>query len=200
MRREISHSRAAALTALGAFVLHQLHFLLVSGSGTGEELRQAGYSFIGHVPPTLAGFAVTVLVARLALAYFGSPTGASASPRSPLRRCAFFALSVFAVYVAQETLEAVLFAHHADTVLAALGQGSWLTLLLAACLGPVLFALDRWITRLEELVAEIGQRPNFSPNQATDDKPRRAAQLAAGLSPLAFGLARRPPPLALSLG
>lgn len=200
MRREISHSRAAALVALGAFAVHQLHFLLVSGSGTGEELREAGYSFIGHVPPTLAAFAVTVLVARLALAYFGSPTGASASARSPLRRCAFFALSVFAVYVAQETLEAALFAHHADTVLAALGQGSWLALLLAACLGPVLFALDRWITRLEELVAEIGQRPSFPPKPGTDGKSGRTARSRAGLSPLAFGLARRPPPLARSLG
>ena len=97
MRREISHSRAAALIALGAFAVHQLHFLLVSGSGTGEELREAGYSFIGHVPPTLAAFAVTVLIARLALAYFGSPADTSGSARSPLRRCAFFALSVFAV-------------------------------------------------------------------------------------------------------
>lgn len=36
MRREISHSRAAALISFRVLAVYQLNFLLVSGSGTGE--------------------------------------------------------------------------------------------------------------------------------------------------------------------
>jgi len=198
MRREASHSRTAALIALGAFAVHQLHFLLVSGSGVGEELRREGYTYLGHVPPTLAALAFTVIAARLLIAYLGLTRRSSGSALSPLQRCFLFGLAIFAVYVAQETLEALLFAHHADGVLVALGQGAWLTLLLSICLGPVCFALDRWMGRLEELVAEIGHRPNFSRRARINSKPRHFAQVRANLSPLAFGLARRPPPLAPS--
>lgn len=198
MRRDASHSRTAALIALGAFAVHQLHYLLSSGSGLGEELRAEGYSYLGHVPPTLAGLAFTVIAARLLIAYFGLTKRSSGSSRPPLQRSALFAIAIFGVYVAQETLEAVFFAQHAEGVLSALGHGWWMTLLLSACLGPVFFALDRWIGRLERLVAEIAQPQTFSPAAKENHRPRRAADVRIGLSPLAFGLARRPPPLALA--
>ncbi|MGD9734253.1 MAG: hypothetical protein AB7V58_01400 [Solirubrobacterales bacterium] len=163
----------------------------------GEELRAEGYSYLGHVPPTLAALAFTVIAARLLIAYFGPTKQSSGSSRPPIQRSAIFVVAIFGVYVAQETLEAVLFAPHAEGVLAALGHGWWLTLLLSAFLGPIFFALDRWIGRLEQLVAEIAQPQTFSSTAKENRKPGRAADVRIGLSPLAFGLARRPPPLAL---
>lgn len=194
MRRELLHSRAWALVSLGAFLIHQLHFLLVSGSAIGQDLREAGHSYLGHVPSSFAALAVLLIAGRLVFAYFGLCGQTAAPTGSPLRRCAVFAVSVFAVFVVQETFEALLFAHHAESILVAFGQGCWLTLLLAGCLGPILLLLDRWIGRIEKLVTESG-RYQAASSTGADVGPKYVAEVFARLSPLAFGLARRPPPL-----
>jgi hypothetical protein len=198
MRRQVTNSRTAALVALAAFVIHQLHFLLSAGTAAGQSLREDGYSYLGHVPVTLGALALTVIVARLLAVYLGaqSPRSGSAGPllRSPAR----FAVAVLAIYAVQETLEAVLFSHHAEGILAGLAHGWWLTLLLAVFLGPAFFVLDRWVGRLELLVAAIARPPAFARNSLDARRPSAAPAARPRLSPLAFGLARRPPPSQLA--
>lgn len=198
MSRGASYSRTAALVALGAFAVHQLHFLLSAGSGAGEDLRREGYTFLGHVPVTLGALAVTVIAARLLIAYFATPKLSPMRPGASLRHPALVAVAVFGVYLAQEGLEAVFFARHAEGVLAALANGLWLALLLSAFLGPLFFALDSWLGRLEHLVASIADPPSYGSASRDSEKPHYVLRPASALSPLAFGLARRPPPPALS--
>ncbi len=193
MRRPALHSRSVALVAFAAFAVHQLHFLLSAGTAAGEELRREGYSYLGHIPATLAALAITAIAARLLLACFAPAVGRTGS-LGALRHPVRFAVAILAVFAAQETLEALLFAHHAEGVLAALAQGWWLTLLLCAILGPLFFVLDRWLGRLERLVAATGPRPAPRRARARATLPVARREPASGLSPLAFGLARRPPP------
>ncbi len=190
------HSRTAALVALAAFAVHQLLFLLSAGTAAGDELRSEGYSYLGHIPATLAALALTVIVGRLVLAFAGpDSTRAGSSGGRVLGHPARFAFAVLAVYVTQETLEAALFAHHAEGILAGLAQGWWLMLLLTAFLGPIFFLLDRWLGRLEAFVAAIGSPITLA--RSTPDAGGSPASSADACrpSPLAFGLARRPPPL-----
>lgn len=195
MRRELLHSRAWALVAFGAFLIHQLHFLLVSGSAVGEDLRQAGHSYLGHVPSALAALAVVLVAGRLVFAYFGL-CGHRPTPRcSPLGRGALFALAVFALFFAQEIAEALLFAHHAEGMMVALGQGCWLTLVLSACIGPILLLLDSWMGRVEYFLTKIGGDRSASPTGMAALSSYAVDSFIGLLSPLAFGLARRPPPL-----
>ncbi|MDX6622870.1 MAG: hypothetical protein QOE75_802 [Solirubrobacterales bacterium] len=193
------HSRTMALVALAAFAVHQLHFLLSAGTAAGEELRREGYSYLGHIPVTLAALAVTVIAARLLVAYFGpGSTRTGSFGRGLLRHPARFALAILAVYVVQETLEAALFAHHAEDILACLAQGWWLTLALCALLGPIFFLLDRWLGRLEQIVAGFARPITLARAIPDAGRSLSSAEVAVALSPLAFGLARRPPPLSLA--
>lgn len=91
-------------------------------------------------------------------------------------------------------MESALFADHAQVIGGTLGEGGWVAIGLALILGPLCCLLDVGIGRLETRVARLAQvclRVAAAPAQLT-----LAAQriVPAGLSPLGFDLAQRPPP------
>jgi hypothetical protein len=146
------------------------------------------------------GLGVATLAAgltRAALGLAGSGgRGRGALPASIAARTVLYAASIAVAFAIQETAEGALFAGHAAGIAAILGLGGWLALPLALVFGAVCALLDGGLARLESLVArrtETAGRPR-APRSAGGAAPR--ASLPLPTVPLAFGLARRPPPLA----
>src|SRR5680860_637882 len=191
MRRVGTPSRTAALIALGSFAVHQLRFLIVLGGGAGDELERQGHSYLGHVPPTLAAFAFAVIAARLWTAYTGTAKPDAVPSGSVLRRSIAFGLAILSVYIAQEMLESALFVGHAQGLAGVFGEGGWLAVAFAFCLGPLCFLLDRGIGRLEALVAGVAPLESHTPAALLSRPSGHSLYVPAVLSPLAFGLARR---------
>ncbi len=185
MRRVGSFSRTAALVALGSFAVHLLRFLIAMASGAHDEVQ--GQSFLGHVPPTLAAVGFALIAARLWVSYTGTASIRGSAPGSFWRRALAFAVAIASVYLAQEMLEAALFSGHAQGIAGVLGDGGWVAIAIAALLGPLCCLLDVGIGRLQVRL-RIPASPALSKLAAPPILP-------PGISPLAFGLAQRPPPL-----
>jgi hypothetical protein len=186
----IAHNvRLAAILALGAFALHQLRYLIAFGSSA--ELAEQGHDYMTDLLPAIA---VLVLAGLLATLIRGTE-GASSTRAAPLaRRIAVFAGALLVIYLTQESLESGLFAGHSAGPAGLLANGGWLALPLALVIGTLSALLARVLEGVERAIAlvhatRVRSRPPSVRGRAL---PARALRLSA--SPLAFGLARRPPP------
>jgi hypothetical protein len=193
-RRHGSTPRSAALIALAALAVHQLRYLLAYGSDAHSELLRQGHAYLFQSLPVLIGFGLSAVAASLVRAVLRGPAGA-AIPSHRLRAL-LYATSIAAVFAVQETAEGLLFAAHASGIAAVFAAGGWLVLPLAMLFGALCAALDGGLAKLESLVARVESplpRPR-APRRDGANGSRTAVPLAS--CPLAFGLARRPPPLA----
>ena len=193
IRRQGSIPRSAGLIVLAALAVHQLRYLLAYGAGTHESLAAQGHAYLLHALPVLAGFAIAAIAAGLLRAAITGAPGAAAL-KSRQARMAGYALAILAVFSIQESLEGALFAGHASGAEAVLGAGGWLALPLAALLGAVCALLDSALARLEILVAAPA-RGSRRRAPRRSGVARRARSAARATRLLAFGFARRPPPL-----
>jgi hypothetical protein len=194
-RSNSSLVRTAALIALGSLAVHQLRYLLAYGAGAGAELSHQGHAYLAQLLPVLLGFAFAGLAAGLVRAAM-RPRGPAPASSSSIARAALYAVAIASVFALQESAEGLLSAGHPSGLAGVFGGGGWIALFLSALLGVLCAALDRGLVVLESLVAELAGPParRRAPVRCGVARPRAAAPLA--LLPLAFGLARRPPPLA----
>jgi hypothetical protein len=188
----IAHNvRLAAILAVGAFALHQLRYLIAFGGSASAEMAQHGHGYMTDLLPALA---VLVLAGALATLIRGTE-GASPSRGSLVGRVALFASALFIVYACQESFEGMLSAGQPAGI-ADVANGSWIALPLSLVLGALAALLARALERVEHVIGlthadRSRARPPAVRGRAS---PARTQRLAA--APLAFGLARRPPPLA----
>jgi hypothetical protein len=175
----IAHNvRLAAILALGAFALHQLRYLLTFGSSA--DLAEAGHRYMAEL---LAPIAVLVLAGAVATLIRG--TEGALPARAPLgRRTAVFAVALLAIYFGQESLEAMLATGH-PLGPATLAAGGWIALPLALGIGALAALLANALERVERAIAVV---------HAVRGRALPARVLSLLSAPLAFGLARRPPP------
>jgi hypothetical protein len=186
----IAHNvRLAAIVALGAFALHQLRYLLAFGSGT-ADLAEHGHRYMTDLLPAIA---VLVLAGAVATLIRGTE-GASPSGVPLTRRIAIFAGALLAIYLAQESLEAALSAGHPVVPVTLLGQGGWLALPLALFIGTLSAFLARALEGVERAIALVHAIRVRSRAPAVRGRALPARALRLAFAPLAFGLARRPPP------
>jgi hypothetical protein len=181
----IAHNlRVASILAVGAFALHQLRYLIASGASSAE------HSAHGYMTDLMAPIAVLMLAAALATLIRG--TEGAAPARAPLgRRIALFAGALFAIYVGQETLEAILTAGYPVM----LADGGWLALPLAAGIGALSALFASALERVERAIAIVhAERVRRSRPPAVRGRALPARVISLLSAPLAFGLARRPPP------
>jgi hypothetical protein len=164
--------RTSALIALGAFVVHQLRYL----AGGGAAAVGPQHSYLGDVLPLLLVLAVSSALGATAVALTtGSATRRSAS-------WAFCATALLLIFGVQETAEG----------LAPFAHGGWIA-------APIAIVVGRAVSMLLALFRSVEQRLTASrprrraPAVVGQPRPCRARVLAR--DPLAFGLARRPPPL-----
>lgn len=193
-RRHGSTPRTAALIALAALAVHQLRYLLAYGSDAHAELLRQGHAYLFQSLPVLIGFGLSAIAAGLVRALLRGPAGTAIA--SHRLRALLYATSIVAVFGVQESAEGMLFAGHASGIAAVFGAGCWLVLPLAMLFGALCAALDGGLAKLESLVARVESRlprPR-APRRHSATGSRTAVPLAS--FPLAFGLARRPPPLA----
>jgi hypothetical protein len=185
----VAHNvRLASILAVGAFALHQLRYLIASGASSSAE--HAAHRYMSDL---MAPIAVLVLAAALATLIRG--TEGAAPERAPLaRRIGLFAGALFAIYVGQETLEAALSMGApgvADSIVA--GSG-WLAVPLAAGIGALSAMLASALDRVEQAIAIVHAERVRSRAPAVRGRALPARCLSLAFAPLAFGLARRPPP------
>ena len=191
-RRHGAVPRSAALIALAALGVHQLRYLLAYGGGAHEELARQGHGYLFGALPILIGFAVaTIAAGLLRAALTSSPAPALASVRC---RAAVYAGAVLAVFAVQETTEGALFAGHASGLAAVLGAGGWLALPLALLFGSLCALLDGGLARIERSIAAAAGSPQTRRWQLRTARVTSWRGTPLPSRPLAFGLARRPPP------
>jgi hypothetical protein len=190
----LSLARAAALIAVAELCVHQLRYLLSFGGAAGDQLARQGHSYLAGAAPVLAALAVSLIAAGVLRAALGGrrPIRFASLPR----RTALFALAILAVYCVQESVEGVLSPGHPAGLAALLAHSGLLAVPLSIACGAVGALLDRSFSCLEQLVAAhlspARRRSRAAPRARLPRSPGLAVRAA---SPLAFGLARRPPPL-----
>lgn len=179
--------RLASILAVGAFTLHQLRYLIASGSSSSAE--HAAHDYLTSL---MAPIAVLVLAASLATLIRG--TEGAAPERAPLgRRIALFAAALFGIYVGQESLEAILTVGHSAPFDSMFAGGAGVAVPLAVAIGAASALLASVLERVEHVIAVVHAKRMLSRPPAIRGRalPARGLSLPA---PLAFGLARRPPP------
>jgi hypothetical protein len=181
--------RLASILAVGAFALHQLRYLIADGGSS--SAAQESHRYMSDL---LAPLAVLFLAAVLATLIRGTE-GASAT-RAPLaRRIAVFAGALLAIYVGQELLEGLIALGHPAGPEALLGGGGWIAVPLAVTIGALSALLAHVLEGVERVIAVIhAERPPRSRAPAVRGRALRAPGISLIFAPLAFGLARRPPP------
>jgi hypothetical protein len=185
----IAHNvRLAAILAVGAFALHQLRYLAASGASS-----PAGLAGHGYMTDLMAPIAVLVLAGALATLIRG--TEGAAPARGPLRRrIALFTAALLAIYVGQESLETLLTMGHSAGGVPVLAGGGWIAVPIALAIGALSAVLARALEAVERAIAIVHAESRRSRAPAVRGRPLEARGLRLPSSPLAFGLARRPPP------
>jgi hypothetical protein len=189
--RPTSIPRTGALVALGALAVHQLRYLAAYGSDTGHQLAHQGHGYLFSALPVVAGFAAAALAACvLRSAVAGMPNRTRSA--GPL----LYALAIVSVFSCQELMEGAFSEGHAVGLGAVFAHGGWLAVPLALVIGWTCSALDRGVRRLENLAAGArGRRVRRSRPEATVGRPHCVLTIPRIAAPLAFGIARRPPPI-----
>jgi hypothetical protein len=185
--RTAHNVRLAAILAVGAFAVHQLRYLIAPAASS-AELGAHGY--MTALLPPVAVLALAGIVATL----IRGTEGASRRRVSLRRRIAIFAAALLAIYVAQESLEAILAVGHPGQLAAVFSGGGWLAVPLALAVGTVAAVLARALEAIEQVMAVVHARRRRTRPPAVRGRalPARGPRLPS--TPLAFGLARRPPP------
>ena len=180
--------RLAAIFAVGAFALHQLRYLLTIGSS--GELAQASHHYMADLLPPIA---VLVLAAAVATLIRGTE-GASPSGTPLTRRITVFAGALLAIFVGQECLEGIIAVGHPAGPATLVANGGWLTLPLALGIGALSALLAKALESVERAIAVVHAELVRSRPPVIQGRALPARGLRLPSTPLAFGLARRPPP------
>ena len=188
-------TRAAGVLALGALALHQLRYLLAYGGDAGRALSAQGHGYLTTLAPLLVALAVAVALAAVVLPALAGDDRARPAPRFA-RRCAAYAAALLAVFWVQEVAEALLAGGHPDGLAAIFGGGGWLAAPLAIGHGALAAAVAAVLDRAEDglACAIAGLRDRLPRAPRAIGIPPAGPVHRLTLSPLAFGIARRPPP------
>jgi hypothetical protein len=183
--------RLASILAVGAFTLHQLRYLIAPGGSSSAELAEAGHRYMSDL---LAPLAVLILAAALATLIRGTE-GASPSRDRLARRIAVFAGALLAIYAGQELLEGMIAVGRPAGPAALLAGGGWIALPLALAIGTLAALLAHLLEGVERVIAvSHAERRLRRRAPAVRGRALRARVISLVSTPLAFGLARRPPP------
>ncbi len=182
--------RLAAILALGAFAVHQLRFLIALGGSSSGDLAQQSHRYMSDLLPPIA---VLVLAAAVATLIRGTE-GAAPTRAALSRRVTVFTGALLAIFTGQELLEGLLAGHPAEMG-SVFGHGGWIALPLALVIGLASALIARALEGIERAIAVVHatlSRRSRPPAVRGRALPARGPRLAS--APLAFGIARRPPP------
>jgi hypothetical protein len=188
--RATSALKTSALIALGAFAVHQLRYLAGYGDGAGTALGSQGHAYLLALLPVLVVLAVSSVLGALVAVALSIRAG------TPSRGAgwAFCTAALLVVFGVQETAEGLLSSGHPGGPAALLGHGGWLAAPIAIVVGRVVSLLLAGLGRVERRLAEA--RPVRTPRAPVVlGRSRLPRTRPLACEALAFGFARRPPPL-----
>jgi hypothetical protein len=183
--------RLASILAVGAFGLHQLRYLIAFGGSSSGELAQEGHRYMSDLLPPVSVLLLAAIVATLVRG-----TEGAAPARAPLaRRIAIFAGALLSIFAGQELFESLIASGHPAGLAAVLGHGGWVAIPLALAIGLLSALLARALESVERAIAVVhARRAGRSRAPAVSGRALPARRPRLSSAPLAFGLARRPPP------
>jgi hypothetical protein len=198
LRRTSRTARAASLLSLAALAVHELRYLVAYGDRADEALASQGHAYLSDLGGALITLMLATLLATLlanALAPAARRPGQPAG--SAFRRTAvLYALALLAIFCAQELTEGAVAAGHPAGLGAVLAHGGWVALPLALAAGAVCSLACLALQGVERTLARRAprRRPPRRPPALAEPHAAPARLPLASLN-LAFGFARRPPPL-----
>jgi hypothetical protein len=186
--------RQVGLFALGAVAVHQARYGLALAAGAHETGVAHRHGYLGVLIPVILAATCAAACVSLAGAALQRRLPARRRPDGTTERAAVFALGLLAVYLCQELAEGLLASGPAGIADGIVGAGSWLVVPLAMAFGAAAALLGGALDRVEgRLSAAPCPDPHRAPRRL--GRPRAVAVRPLLLSALAFGFARRPPPL-----
>jgi hypothetical protein len=188
-------TRAIALISLGALAVHELRYLVAYGHDADVALASQGHGYLSELGGVAIGLGVALLLGsvlgRAGLAHPHRGPRPAFGPTAALYCCA-----IIAVFCAQESAEGLLFAGHAGGLAAPVANGGWVALPLAIVAGLLCALVARALVGVDEALASPAPSRAPVPRSSTVPAPNPAVpRVALGCMTLAFGIARRPPPL-----
>lgn len=194
--RRLRIARTGALLALASLAVHQLRYLVAFGADSGRALHEQGHTYLAQSLPILLALAGAAIGARL-LVGASTHDHAHEGRRSTWARAALYGLAIVCVFSVQELAEGALSPGHPAGAGALVGSGAWVAAPLALLLGLVAAAIETLLDQAEAALFTVlrgpGSTPFVPPIVAGARSAPRAEPRAARA--LAFGFARRPPPL-----
>jgi hypothetical protein len=191
-------ARAASLLSLGALAVHELRYQLAYGQGASEALARQGHGYMSELGGAIVVLALATLLATLLAGALAPPArGAGDSAGAAFRRAApLFALALATIFCAQELTEGALAAGHPGGLGAVLAHGGWAFMPLALAIGALCSLACLALRGVDRSLARIAPRRREPRRPVSLAQPHLppARQSLASLN-LAFGFARRPPPL-----
>lgn len=184
---KLSLVRLAAALLPAALLLHECAYLLVA------ESAPSVHGYLGTAVPWIGAMTASLVAAALLMPLL--------RPRCPVtsagvdRRAPFaLAAALVGIFVVQELAEGLLLGGGAEALAGALAA-AWVVLPLALGFGMLAAAaiesMERGAVAMAGLLAP---RISLGPRNAHALAPRSATPAVLSHAPLAFGLARRPPP------
>lgn len=121
---------------VGAYVVHQLRYLLAYRSGAADALAAQGHTYLAQVVCPLIGSVLALAMGQL-LWSLARPAPESKHRTSALHLIVPAAAALLGVYTVQELLEGALAAGHPVGLDGVLGSGGWLAVPLSLLTGFV---------------------------------------------------------------
>jgi hypothetical protein len=185
--------RDTALLLTGAWLVHELRYRFGYGADAAEAMQHQGHGYLEQLLPALiAATCAALLVGILAPVLRSGP---KQRRRPPARSWIAFSLALLAVFCIQELVEGALAAGHPSGLDGLLAGGGWSAAPASLLIGLALVPVARFFDRVEVALATSPRRDALPRAPRSFAVPSGASARAPLPSPLAFGIARRPPPL-----
>jgi hypothetical protein len=198
LRRTSRTARAASLLSLAALAVHELRYVIAYGDRAGEALASQGHAYLSDLGGALITLILATLLATLLAGVLSPPARRPDQPAAGAfpRTAASYALATAAIFCAQELTEGAVAAGHPAGLAAVLANGGWIALPLAVAAGAVCAVACLLLQGVERTLARgAPSRPARARPVALAEPHAAPARSPLASLNLAFGFARRPPPL-----
>lgn len=175
--------RLAAVLLPSGLLMHEAVYAL---AGSGDR---ASHGYLAFALPLIAALAVSVGLASLLLPLLGAAPARRSAGLAPLA----LAGALVAIFAVQELSEALVLGGGVADLVSALAA-AWLLAPLALLFGLLAAAGVHWLDLIGEALWELLRFRDRSAKPRATGSTAPRPPLFARLDPLAFGLARRPPP------
>jgi hypothetical protein len=197
LRQTNRTARAVALLSLGALALHQLRYAIAYGDRASQALANQGHAYLSDLGGAVVVLATSALLGTLLTGALSPGASCDASRSVARRRVAgSYALALLAIFCCQELAEGALATGHPGGVAAVFANGGWVSLPLALVIGAAC-ALASLLLReaTDALARAAATRPPIRRPVPLRMRGRSRTESPLAALNLAFGFARRPPPL-----